>query len=632
MANSERLRITELDFDGIKNNLKTFLKNQTEFTDYDFEGSGMNILLDVLAYNTHYQAMNANLMGNEMFLDTAQLRSSVVSHAKLLGYKVRSSRAPKALVNIEISSVTNITTATIPKGFSLQSSLNNTPYFFITNEAITKSRENNVLRFENLEVFEGTLITTRYTVDADNIDQRFIVPDIQADMSTLKVTVQNSSTDSTTQTYTESADIVQATSTSNIYFVQEVEDGQHEILFGDGVIGKKLSDGNIVILEYIVTNETKANGANNLTGSSQIAGTTAYTVTTTSAASGGATRETIDSIKFNAPLDYSAQNRAVTVNDYKVFVRQVFPDTAAVSVWGGEDNDPPKYGIVYISIKTNDGNALTTSQKTTIQNSLKPYNVASIRTEIVDPETIQIRLTTNYKYNSTITTRSSNEISALVTTTLNDYSTDVLNQFNAQFRFSDLIGRIDDTEPSITSNVTTVQMSKKITPTLNTNSSYEVNFGNSIYNPHSGHEAVVSSTGFKLSGDNNELFIDDKDGALRTYYFVGTTKTVVNANFGTVDYIAGKVSIPSANITSISDVDGATSTQIRIVAVPSSPDIIPLRNNILEIDLPNSTVNGKVDTATSSSGSSVATTSTAVTTADTSTSYISTGTSSSSGY
>ena len=187
-------------------------------------------------------------------------------------------------------------------------------------------------------------------------------------------------------------------------------------------------------------------------------------------------------------------------------------------------------------------------------------------------------------------------------------------------------------EPSITSNVTTVQMSKKITPTLNTNSSYEVNFGNSIYNPHSGHEAVVSSTGFKLSGDNNELFIDDKDGALRTYYFVGTTKTVVNANFGTVDYIAGKVSIPSANITSISDVDGATSTQIRIVAVPSSPDIIPLRNNILEIDLPNSTVNGKVDTATSSSGSSVATTSTAVTTADTSTSYISTGTSSSSGY
>jgi hypothetical protein len=237
MANKERLRITELDFDGIKSNLKTFLKNQTEFTDYDFEGSGMNVLLDVLAYNTHYQAMNANLMGNEMFLDTAQLRSSVVSHAKLLGYKVRSSRAPKAIVNVEVSAITGITTATIPKGFSFQSSIDNVPYFFITNEAVTKSRENNVLRFEGLEVFEGTLITTRYTVDADNIDQRFIIADTKADMSTLKVTVQNSSTDSTTQTYTESADIVQATSTSNVFFIQEVEDGQHEIVFGDGVIG-----------------------------------------------------------------------------------------------------------------------------------------------------------------------------------------------------------------------------------------------------------------------------------------------------------------------------------------------------------------------------------------------------------
>ena len=632
MSNKERLRITELDFDGIKSNLKTFLKNQTEFTDYDFEGSGMNVLLDVLAYNTHYQAMNANLMGNEMFLDTAQLRSSVVSHAKLLGYKVRSSRAPKAIINVEINAVTGVSTATIPKGFSFQSSIDNVPYFFVTNDAVTKSRENNVLRFEGLEVFEGTLITTRYTVDADNIDQRFIIPDTKADISTLKITVQNSSTDSTTQTYTESVDIVQATSTSNIYFVQEVEDGQHEILFGDGVIGKKLSDGNIVVLEYIVTNETLANGASSLTGSSQIAGTTAYSVTTTSAASGGATRETIDSIKFNAPLDYSAQNRAVTVNDYKVFVRQVFPDTAAVSVWGGEDNDPPKYGVVYISIKTIDGNTLTTSQKTTIQNSLKPYNIASIRTEIVDPEIIQIRLTTNFKYNSTITTKTNNDLIALVTTTLTTYSANTLEEFNSQFRFSDLLGQIDDTDSSINSNVTTIQISKKITPTLNTNSSYEVNFGNSIYNPHSGHEAVVSSTGFKISGNDNELFIDDNDGALRTYYFVGTTKTIVDANFGTVDYIAGKVSIPSANITSISNVDGATSTQIRIVAVPSSPDIIPLRNNILEIDLPNSTVTGKVDTATSSSGSSVATTSTAVTTADTSTSYISTGTSSSSGY
>ena len=279
----KRLSISELDFDDIKSNLKTFLKNQTEFTDYDFEGSGMSALLDLLAYNTHYLSMNANLLANEMFIDTASLRSSVVSHAKTLGYTPRSARASQAVVDVTIND-TSVTTSTLSRGTKFSTTVDDITYNFLVNEDRTVSRVDNVLTFDNVTLFEGTLITTRYVVDNSNVDQRFIIPDTKADMSTLKITVQNSSTDSTTQTYTESGDIVQATSTSNIYFVQEVEDGQHEILFGDGVIGKKLSDGNIVVLEYIVTNETLANGATNLTGSSQIAGSTAYTVTTTSAA------------------------------------------------------------------------------------------------------------------------------------------------------------------------------------------------------------------------------------------------------------------------------------------------------------------------------------------------------------
>ena len=631
----KRLSITELDFDDIKSNMKIFLKNQTEFTDYDFEGSGMSALLDVLAYNTHYLSMNANLLANEMFIDTASLRSSVVSHAKTLGYTPRSARAPIATVNVNVNT-SSVNVATLSRGAKFSTTINDTTYNFVVATDVTKTRVGGSLVFENLSLYEGTLVTTRYTVDTANVDQRFIISDSNADTTTLTVKVQNSASDSTTTTYTLATDITQVSGTADNYFLQEVENGQFEVYFGDGVIGKALSDNNIVILEYVVTNKEEANGASTFTAPSSIGESTDNTVSTVTNAIGGAESETIQSIKFNAPLDYSSQGRAVTSNDFTTIIPTLFANTQSVQVWGGEDNDPAVYGKVFASIKTTTGSNLTSTQKTSLETALKAYTVGSVRTEIVDPETIKLRLTVAYKYNSTATTKTLSDISALVTTTLSDYNTNNLQAFNQPFRFSEIVGQIDDTDSSIVSNITTVQMAKEFTPTLNTATSYTIDFKNAFYNPHSGHNSadggVISSTGFILSGNTNEQFLgDDGAGNLISYYISGTSKITVNSTFGTVDYENGKIVISSANITSISNVDSATSSVIRVVANPSSYDVVPLRNDILEIDLSNSTVTGAVDNITSRAGSSTTSSSSSVTTAATTTTYVSSS-STSSGY
>ena len=481
-------------------------------------------------------------------------------------------------------------------------------------------------------MFEGTLITTRYVVDNSNIDQRFIIPDSNADTTTLTVVVQNSATDSTQTTYNLATDITQVTDSTNAYFLQEVENGQFQVYFGDSVIGKGLSDNNIVILQYIVTNKGAANGASTFTPPSSIGSSSDNTVATVTSAVGGAEPESIESIKLNAPLDYASQGRAVTTNDFKVIVPTLFANTQSVSVWGGEDNDPPSYGKVFVSVKTTTGANLTSTQKITLQNNLKSFVVSSVRPEVVDPQTINVRLTVNFKYNSTVTTKSLNDLIALVNTTVSNYNTNNLGSFNSPFRFSELVGQIDDTDSSIVSNITTVQMSKTFTPTLNESSSYTIPFNNGLFNPHSGHASVVSSTGFKISGNENELFLqDDGNGVLQTFYLSGTTKIVANSSFGTVNYETGKVVINGTTITSISNVDGSASTTIRVVVVPASNDVIPLRNDIIEIDISNSTISGQVDATTSSSSSATTSTSSAVTSASTSSSYISSS-SSSSGY
>ena len=609
-TNDTRLTVTAFDFDDVKSNLKTFLKSQTEFTDYDFEGSGMNILLDVLAYNTHYLGFNANMLANEMFLDSASLRSSVVSHAKTLGYEPTSATAPKALVDVTLNT-TGVATATMSAGTVFTSTVDEVDYQFVTIADVTKSNTGAGVPFTNIDIYEGTYVTTRYTVDSSDVDQRFLLPDNRSDTSTLTVKVQTSAADTTTTTYTKATDITQVSSTSSSYFLQEVESGKFEIYFGDGVVGKALSDDNIVILQYVVTNKAGANGASIFANSGAIATVTDVSVSTVGSASGGAEPESISSIKYNAPLDYASQGRCVTAEDYKLYAKKLFTNTESVQVWGGEHGsydtslgvtDTAVYGKVYISIKSTTGNDLTTTEKDQLVTDLAPYTVASITPVIVDPETTYLILTIKFKYDSSATTSITADLETSVTNTLTTYNTDNLKQFGSMFRHSQLTGQIDDTDTAILSNVTNVSVGKFFTPTTTASTAYTLNFNNAFYNPHSGHNAtaggVVASTGFKISGDTTNVmyFDDDGEGNLRVYYIVAGVRVYQDETAGTVTYSTGKISINGIYITDVSDVDGATSTQIRVTATPDSKDIVPVRNQLLEIDFTNSTITGEVDT------------------------------------
>ena len=625
-TNTRRLKVTELDFDDIKTNLKTFLKAQTEFKDYDFEGSGMSILLDTLAYNTHYLAFNANMLANEMFLDSSSLRSSVASHAKTLGYEPRSATASKAVVDVVLT--TTSATKTMPAGTAFTTTVDGVSYQFVTIADVTSSIVGNIVTFKDTDVYEGTYVTTKYTVDTSNASQRFLLADNRADTTTLTVKVQNSSTDTTSTTYTKATDITQLTATSTVYYLQEVENGRYEIYFGDGVVSNAMADGNIVQLNYVVTNKTAPNGASSFSSPSAIDGVTNILVSTIANASGGAEPESIASIKLQAPLDYSSQGRAVTTDDFKVYTKKLFANTQTVSVWGGEDgsydtstgvSDTPEYGKVFISIKSTTGQNLTTAQKNQLISDLGKYKVSSVTPVIVDADTTFLILGISFAFDSSATTSDKTDLEALVNTTVSNYNTTDLLNFNNPFRHSKLTGLIDDTDTSILNSTVTVTMSKLVTPILNTNSSYTVGFNNTLYNPVSGYNAaaggIIASTGFFLGGTTEYFFDDDGTGNLRIYYEVEAVRTYYDTEAGTVDYSNGIVKINPLSITSVGSVDGATSTRFRMTAIPNSNDIVPVRNQILEIDTTNTTITGSVDQTTSTgTGYTVTTTGTTTTT------------------
>ena len=614
-TNPSRLRVTELDFDEIKDNLKTFLKGQTQFRDYDFEGSGMNILLDVLAYNTHYLGFNANMLANEMFLDSSSLRSSAVSHAKMLGYEVSSPRAATAVITVTLNTTDG--NKTMPAGTAFTTKIDDVDYQFVTVKDISASNIGNSIPFTEIDIYEGTYVTTKYVVDTSDVDQRFLLIDPRSDTTTLTVKIQNSASDTTTTTFTKATDITQLSTTSDVYFLQEAESGKFEVYFGDGNVSKALSDNNIVVLQYVVTNKSAANGAISFTSPSAIDGVTNVGVVVNVTARGGAEGESIASIKLNAPLDYASQGRAVTANDYKVYVQKLFANTQAVSVWGGEDgsfdsatgltSSTPEYGKVFISVKTTTGENMTTAQKFQLEKDLKPYKVASITPVIVDPITTYLILNTVFQYDSNATTSSKETLETLVSTTLTNFNNSDLKNFNAVFRHSKLAGLIDDTDTSILSNVTTVTMAQYITPTTTALTGYTIDFNNAFDNQYDAQNNVVESTGFSISGEVEEYFFSDMKefgwnapGYLRIYYFVSGVKTIYSNEAGIIDYERGLITINPIHISAVSDVDGATSTQIRFTADPDSNDIVPVRNQVLEIDEVNGTVLGRVDIAATS--------------------------------
>ena len=601
MARAHRLDISELDFENIKGSLKRFLSNQNEFKDYDFEGSSMAILLDLLAYNTHYLAYNANFVANEMFMDTAQLRSSVASLAKLVGYTPNSARAPIADLKLVINDGTGAT-ITIPAGTKFSSAIDGLTYTFVSIADKTVQPVDGVYTCQSLEVYEGTYVSYNYTYDSSDIDQRFLIPSDRADSTTIKVAVQNSASDTTSNTYTKATSITELDGTSKVFFLQEAEDGQFEIYFGDGVIGKALDDGNIITISYVVTNKTEANGATTFSLSGSISGFNDVTLTVNSSAQGGGEPEALQSIKTNASSFYSAQDRAVTTEDYKTKVKQLYANTQSVSAWGGEDAETPFYGRVYISILPTSGSNLTDSTKDRIVKDLKKYSVASVTPVIIDPETTDIVLTSTVKFDEKTTTKVGDTIKSNVITTITNYNANTLQSFDTMFRHSKLTGLIDDTDNSILSNITTVQLRKSFTPTIGSSTKYTINFANALYNPHSGHNTssggILSSTGFKIDGNTTDVFFldDDGNGNVRRYKMDGSVRSYANSTQGTINYTTGLVEVNSLNVSNIENIRGAASTVIEVTVKPNSNDIVPIRNQVLDIDIANSSVTVEADT------------------------------------
>ena len=597
---SNKLVVSDYDFEAVKSNLKSFLQGQTSFQDYDFEGSSLNILLDILSYNTHYMAFLANMATNEVYLDSADIRNNIVSLAKMIGYTPSSPRAPMASIDITLNNATG-TSVTMSKGTIFTTSVSDVTYQYVTNSDITITPIAGVYKFASVPVYEGSLVTFKYTVDSTDVDQKFIIPNANADTSTLSVKVQNSSTDTTTNTYSLAGGYNNVTATSKVYFIQEGQDGKYEVYFGDGGNGAALADGSIVILEYVVTNKTVSNGASSYTLSGNIGGFTDVTIATVSNSQGGSEGETNESIRHNAPLQYAAQDRAVTTTDYESLVKSIYPNALSVSAWGGEGDETPRYGIVKIGVKAASGSTLTETTKADIVSKLKPYNVASVSPQIVDPEVTSVLLTSTVKYNSSSTTKSIDTLKSEITTAVTNYNTNTLQKFDSIYRHSKLTGLIDDVDTSILSNITTIKIRKNFTPTLASSTKYDIYFRNALFNPHSGHNSsaggILSSTGFKVTGSDLEQFLDD-DGAgnVRRYYLSSGIRTYTNLTQGTIDYTTGQITLNSLNIASISNIRGSTSTVIELTVTPDSNDVVPVRDQIVEIDIANSNITVTPDT------------------------------------
>ena len=477
---ASKLTVSELDFDTIKTNLKNFLGDQNELTDYNFDGSTMSILLDLMAYNTHYNAFYLNMAVNETFLDTASVRNSVVSRAKHLGYTPTSVLGGKAYVDLTIYPTDTPSAITIAKSTQFTSTVNGISYVFSTSGSTSVSVDaNGAYTTANVELSQGIPLSHRYTANTNDPDQGYFLPNANTDTSTLVVQVQSSATVTNTYTYSVANDTTTINSTANVYFLEEAENGKYEVLFGDDVTGRKLTSGNIVILTALVADATDPNGAKVFTATSGVGGYSNVTVSTLSTSSGGAEKDSLSDIKFNAPRSYLAQYRAVTTNDYLRILPRDYTAAESVIAWGGEENDPPVYGKIYIAVKPTSGLALSTATKNYIKNTiLNNRNVVSITPEIQDPDYLYIATTSTVKYDSTKTSNTAATISSLITNTIYQYGVTTLGLFSNEFRYSPLIKKIDETETAIESSLNTVKLRRTFSPTLNTASSYTLKYSN----------------------------------------------------------------------------------------------------------------------------------------------------------
>lgn len=576
MATNNKINISELDFDNIKTNLKEFLKGQSEFSDYDFEGSSLNVLLDILAYNTHYNAMYTNLAYNEMFLDSASKRDSVVSIANNYGYLPTSKKSSRARINISFPIGTNTQSSiSLPKGSTFIAQANSTEYNFYTTAEHVSTRVGSNYVFENVDIYEGKLVEERFTVFENS---KYILANANIDTSTIKVTIQDIAESLNSFTYKFSETVIGLTAQSEVYFLKEIEDQKYELFFGKNNLGKEPGIGSVINIEYLTTNAENANGMRLFTYDGIIAGTP--TITLVEIASGGRAEESNDEIKYNVSRRFKNQNRAVTADDYIEIIRSNYSDIDTINCWGGQNMTPPVYGKVYISIKPKSSLFLTPTEKSYIAETiLKPRSVLGITPELVDPTYITAQIDTTIYYNPNATNKTASQLSNLVRQTVLDYNDTYLQKFDGVLRYSRLVRDIDDADEAIVSNITTITLRRILDVAFNIGAKYKVTINNPIYKSDVAEEAVLTN-GFYIDDSQIPYYIDDDGlGKLRLFSLSSNFEKVFKStNIGFVNYATGEIVVNSLSVT------GLVESDFVFIIKPQSNDVVSFQNQIVNID------------------------------------------------
>lgn len=587
---SSFVQVSNLDFIQIKTALKEYLRAQTDFTSYDFEGSAINVLLDVLAYNTYYTAFNTNMVVNELFLDSATIRDNVVALAKQLGYKPKSKKAPEAKVSFEVLYPQSAPdTSVLRKGTGFTTVFDEVLYSYVCVEDQIAPVENGVAYFDNIPLYEGTLITNNFIVNTSS-PQRFILQNSGVDIDSIRVKVFNSNQSTAFNFYEYSDNILNVEPDSKVFFLEEIEDERYEMFFGDGVLGRKLQDGELIEISYLVTSGDATNGAKNFIFNGIIQDLfggvgypTTVSVKSSEPSNGGAGIEPISKIKFNAPKYFATQDRAVTASDYASIVRNLYPAISDIITFGGEEDDPPEYGKVKIVVKPSNASYLSSSTKKDITSKLKKYMVASVIPEIIDPSILYVEITSDIFYSLTKTTQRPEQIRSKVVSAIESYlSQSEVEKFNGKFRYSKFVSVIDNSDISISSNTTSITLRKDFFPQINSSSYYELCFQNIFDRDCDG--TTVSSTGFKVTEfPTYTVFFEDRDGIIILYRLDSLTgeKITLNDSLGTVNYEKGEIKL--YNLTIIKGTLNDNTIQVRVR--PKNYDVVALREVYLDIDL-----------------------------------------------
>ena len=588
-----------LDFDQIKQSIRDYLRANTNFTDYDFEGSNLSIIIDALAYNTYTTAYNTNMAANECFLDSATLRENVVALARNIGYVPRSRRSSRARISFLIDSLIETSTVTLNAGIVCNGAGDNTNYIFCIPEDITVPVNNGVAEFNNIEIFEGSFVSQDFTVDTSLFNQRYILDNSFIDTSTIKVNVKPSSSSTSSVTYKQIDNIIGITSTSNSYLLQEIEDERYELIFGDNVIGRKLSNANVITASYIVTDGREGNGASEFSFIGNITNQDGGSinpaliglVSTDEKSRDGDDIESISSIKYFAPRIYSSQYRAVTSSDYESVLGFIYPNVESVTAFGGEEMSPPRFGKVFISVKPRNGDFLSDETKRELIQKLKSYAVAGIVPEFIDLKYLYVELQVNPYYNPSLNDRP-DDLKTGISNALTQYSRSIdVNKFGGRFKYSKAVSLVDAVDTAITSNITLVTIRRNLKAVLGQFAQYEVCFGNHIHSQESAYNVV--STGFTIEGVTGTVYmadevVDRETGRMFFFtYTEGGTPNIIKKNAGTVKYLIGEVLIDTCNITSTVIANNV----VEIQAIPHSNDVVGLRDLYIKLDMSNTTIN-----------------------------------------